>query len=339
MDYTGATLIIAPAHRKINKRDAKTIDYFSPSKYKTLIYLQGENMNINTDTFLEAIYPTPPSEIHFAERDGIVTYDSGESCSVGELVTDYANLVLDKRNEYRGFVTLILEIGEIINKSSFKKKNTAIYKAACKYGGPVFARTIVLLVYEAYRKAYYEGIKFNNYFGDRLTTMVKMCKNYINGSELETTENGITLESHIFTDDTGHLVIEYSSQSASAVLYYHLLRLQELGLHPNICQICGRAFIPVSKVSELYCRKKHSDGRTCAEIAVAKREKDDPFYHAYKRAYKKLFARMTRGDSGAVGKRNLDEWTAEATRRRKEYKERGDLAGYIQWVEETTKLK
>ena len=296
-------------------------------------------MDVVTDVLKNAMFPDPPTTIHFAERDGVVTYGDGESCSIGELVADYANLVLDKRNELRGFVSLISEVGDIFKANPNPRTNyIPIYDTACKYGNHVFAQTIVLLAHEAYIGEYYKGgTTFHKYFADRLTTMIRMCKNYINGTELETTEKGITLESHIFTDDTGHLMIEYSSQSASAVLYYHLLRLQELDQRPNICKVCGRAFMPVTKVSELYCRKPYPDGRTCAEIAVARRPKEDPFYQEYQRAYKKLFARMTRGSRGAFGKRKLDAWTTEANRKRKEYQERNDLAGYIQWVAETTK--
>ena len=295
---------------------------------------------INTENLIRAISPPPPDAVRFTEKDGTITYTIGDGCRngnfgvypVGSLVTDYANLALNKRNKQRDFVSICCEISSVLSMP--KHDSDKVYSVAIKYGEPIFAWTVVLLCFEARHNGRTPPEK---YFESRLKKMVQMCKSYMDGVELTTTKKGIILDARILTDDNGQLIIEYSSIYASSILYYHLLRLQELGQYPNICQVCGRAFMPVSKSNEKYCRKKYPDGRTCYDMATIAKEKYDPFQSIYRKAYKTMSQRASR----AKGYKNIQEknerWREEAKAKLKECREADDLAGFTKWIEESTK--
>lgn len=277
----------------------------------------------------------PPGPMHFSERDGMVTYDVGVTQSVGELVADFANLVMDRRDEQRNLARLIIEIDDILSSKIQEPEDQSlqekIFVVGKKYGNTVFAWVIWLLVHESY----YNGSKdMIIYFGDNLKDMCLFCRSYIKGRELKTSKAGITLDSRIFTDKDGLLRIEYSTRSASAIVYFHLLRLQELGQRPNICRVCGRAFFPVSKSNELYCRKQYGDGRYCANIAAANREKDVSFYSLYRTAYKTMYARMKRKGNNEIAKGKFKKWKTDAASKLIEYEREGDIEGYKQWLED-----
>ncbi len=295
---------------------------------------------VNTENLIRAIYPPPPDAVHFTEKGGTITYVIGEgdrrsvprSYPVGDLVTDYANLLLDKRNKQQEFVSLCCEIEPFF--STPKHDSEKLFSVAIKYGKTMFAWTIVLLCFEARHRG---SAAPGKYFRTRLKKMAQMCKSYIDGVELTTTKAGISLDARILTDDSGKLIIEYSSIYASSILYYHLLRLQELGQQPNICEVCGRAFMPVSKSNEKYCRKKYSDGRTCYDLAMLTKEKEDPFQNLYRKAYKTMSQRASR----AKGYKNIQErnkqWRKEAKAKQQECRANNDLAGFTQWIEDSLK--
>lgn len=278
----------------------------------------------------------PPGKMFFTERDGVVTYDRDEQHHVGELVNNYANLIMNKRNKEKDILQLTVKINDVFSNQSTKAHNIFedCYAVARHYGNHVFAWTILLLAYESY----YNGSKCAiDYFAEKLKEITLFCRAYIKGSEYKTNEIGIDLEARILTDESGILQIEYSSQSASAIVYFHLLKLQELGLRPNICRVCGRAFFPVSKSNELYCRKQYGDGRYCADIAASNREKDNPFYSLYRTAYKTMYARMMRRGRNEIEKAKLEKWKIDAASKQIEYERNGDIEGYKQWLENSKK--
>lgn len=284
----------------------------------------------------EAISPVPsPGKMYFSERDGVVTYDKDEQHEVGELVINYANLVMDKRNKEKNIQQLITRINEIFSSQDDKSHTLEdCYVAARHYGGHVFAWTILLLAHESCHNTSKSAI---NYFMDELDELALLCRAYIKGHEYRTIGTGIDLEARIQTDQSGKLQIEYASQSANAIVYFHLLRSQELGLRPNICKVCGRAFFPVSKANELYCKKKYKDGRSCADIAAANKEKNDPFYSLYRTAYKTMYARMKRRGNNELERAKLRNWENIAISKRIEYERKGDPEGFRQWLEDSKK--
>lgn len=266
----------------------------------------------------------PFDPLEFTEHDGIVNYGKSGGVHVGELVCDYANLLI-KRNGDMEIVTLVSNLSQCLSSGG---KWQDLYGIARKFGGHAFAWSILMLIHESRYKGSDHLIRV-------LSDISKMCRRYVKGMELKTSGDGIALEAHIFTDNMGKLQIKYSSKSAGAIAYYHILRLQELGQRPNICKVCGRAFIPVSKSNEMYCRRKNSDGRTCADIAFENRTREDPFYSLYRTAYKTMSARAARMEGG--GKDRLTRWRTEAKKKYDEYKEADDLEGLSRWIEDSMK--
>lgn len=274
----------------------------------------------------------PLEPLCFIEQSGMVSYKVGGSFPVGELVCDYANLLLDKREEKRGIISLTKSLADILASPS-NKQYEEIYREARKYGNHVFGWTILLLIHESINSGY--KAYMSEYFFTILHEISKMCSTYIKGRKLKTGKDGISLDAHIFSDENGQLFIEYSSRSAQAIVFYHLMKLQETGQRPSICKVCGRAFIPVSKSNELYCRKKYADGRTCADIAFLSKEKEDPFYSIYRTAYKTMYARSSRMIGKTSGKKRLEKWRKEAKIKMDEYQTSGDIDGFKKWIEES----
>lgn len=266
----------------------------------------------------------PFDPLEFTEHDGIVNYGKGDGVHVGELVCDYANLLI-KRNDEMGIFTIETDLSQCLSNGG---KWPDLYDVARKFGGHAFAWSILMLLYESRYKS-------SDHFIWVLVDISKRCRRYVKGGRLKTVGAGVELEAHIFTGKAGNLQIKYSSRSAEAVAYYHILRLQELGQRPNICKVCGRAFIPVSKSNEMYCRRKNSDGRTCADIAFENRTREDPFYSLYRTAYKTMSARAARMEGG--GKDRLTRWRTEAKKKYDEYKEADDLEGLSRWIEDSMK--
>ena len=86
----------------------------------------------------------------------------------------------------------------------------------------------------------------------------------------------------------------------------------------------------------MYCRKKYSDGRTCADVAFDNYSKNDPFYSVYRKAYKTMFARAARME-GNGGKVKFKKWQETAELKLEEYKASNDYAGFEKWIADSKK--
>ncbi len=173
-------------------------------------------------------------------------------------------------------------------------------------------------------------------FIDSFGEAVKLCQHYISGERIRpASKDGLKIDGYIKIGESGKMNLEYSTNSAQVIIGFHLLKMQELKIRPQKCKMCNKYFFPVSRSDEIYCRNEYKDGRTCAEVAFEIKSKEDPFYTAYRTAYKTVFARARRR---ATDKEYRDvviaQWRETAKEKMKEFKANDDLAGFNTWLKE-----
>lgn len=279
--------------------------------------------------------------ITFFEKDGNITcilsdrdgQDTFISSSAGELVTDYANLILDKKNKNPCIKALCDELDSIVIAGEDVLYKS--YVAARQYGAHTFAWSIAR---EVYYDLHIKGAGDSLTYSWRINFNALMCRDFISGKKI-TDDPQILFNAVVSIDRTGKLCIDYSSDNPLCVLQFHMVKMQELNLKPNICQVCGRAFMPVSKSNEKYCRKKRQDGRTCYDIAMIAKEKEDPFQCVFRKAYKTMAQRASRAKGCGYNKiqEKNEQWRKEAKAKQQECRASNDLAGFTKWIEDSLK--
>ena len=268
----------------------------------------------------------------FSISKDVATYGVGATQPVGQLVVEFANLLMDNRRTPNNFAHLASSVEEILANPKENIVN-AVLPVAKRYGGDVFSYVVSLLAHDTYYKNTTE-----HYFWAVLNILSGFCRSYVLGKKFMTvTKDGVSLEAHFIVDRLGAMHMEFSSTSAEAIVMYHLFTLQELEQRPSVCSMCGRAFFPTSKSNEKYCRNIYKNGRTCADIAFEVQSKQDPFYDLYRTAYKTVSARVGRMIGKDAGQAKLKMWREAAKSALEEYRAKDDLEGFRKWIEESKK--
>lgn len=122
----------------------------------------------------------------------------------------------------------------------------------------------------------------------------------------------------------------------SLIDYYIFLMMWFIANQPsvNLCQCCGKYFIPKTKRTTLYCDRIIRNGKTCKQIAPALKHKrdaaQDSVIQTFDRTKKKMYKRFERTNdfsntsANALTITQYYDWLAKAEQARKAY-----LAGKI----------
>lgn len=274
---------------------------------------------------------SPPAPICFCVDGDKIAYNFGYSAYVGDLIVEIANISSDGK----WCCKLIIETLKAAHKAGDTDPddllNAAITEAK-KYASPLLSHVIMYLLYDSL----YKSESADNLFIDAFGEVVKLCRHYISGGRVKpASKNGLRIEGNIKVDKEGKMNLEYVTNSAQVIIGFHLLKMQELGIHPKKCKMCNKYFFPVSRSDEIYCRNEYKDGRTCAEVAFEVNSKEDPFYMAYRTAYKTVFARARRRAADkAYREIVIAQWREIAKAKMEEFKANDDLAGFTAWLKE-----
>ena len=117
------------------------------------------------------------------------------------------------------------------------------------------------------------------------------------------------------------LVERCTFQNLRDFLYVELFHAIQMDSVPRQCRRCHRWFLHQHGEKSVYCTRPISDDdpRTCrivgATAVFEKKVRDEKPWEYYKRAYKKYYARMMKGN---MTKEEFTEWTAQAQRLRDE---------------------
>lgn len=276
--------------------------------------------------------PPPPISFHVEGRT--IYYNFGYSSNIGELVVEIYNSMKDKERLKLLVNDLVLET----QKASVKGDSAILIAAldvAEKYVSPVFSRVIMYLLFSCFDKK-----EFYSHLIHMLQMFEEMCGMYIYAKEsrlVPASPKGLELNALITVNKGGAMGLEFSSSDPAAIVGFQILKMQEMGIRPSICQMCGKAFFPSARSDEIYCKNEYKNGRTCSEIAFEVKSKEDPFYSAYRSAYKTMSARASRMEGSVVGRYKLDQWRTEAKEKLAEYKAAGDIDGFKEWIAQSKK--
>lgn len=284
---------------------------------------------MDIDKFLESFEPriSPPSPICFRVSGDRIEYSLGYSAFIGDLIVEIANLANDREE----LNALIIETLKAAQADQNNLLQAAITEAK-KHVSPLLSYIVICFLYESL----YKSEKAENLFIDTFGEMVKRCRHYISGGKVRpASKDGLRIEGNIKIDEVGKMNLEYVTNSAWVIIGFHLLKMQELGVRPKRCKMCKKYFFPVSRSDEIYCRNEYKNGRTCAEVAFEINSKDDPFYTAYRTAYKTVFARARRR---AADKTYRDaviaQWRETAKAKMDEFRANNDIVGFTTWLKE-----
>lgn len=276
---------------------------------------------------------SPPDPICFCADGDKIHYSFGYSAYVGDLIVEIANLANDRER----YCTLIIEALKAAHEDPDNLLNAAFTEAK-KYVSPLLSYVVMCFLYESLSKKerFYEQEHLDFLVIDAFGAIISLCRDYISGGRVNPpTKNGLRIKGNIKVEESGKMNLEYVADSSEVIIGFHLLKMQELEIRPKRCKMCKKYFFPASRSDEIYCRNEYKDGRTCAEVAFEINSKEDPFYMAYRTAYKTVFARARRR---ATDKAHRDaviaQWRETAKAKMEEFKANDDLAGFTVWLKE-----
>lgn len=103
----------------------------------------------------------------------------------------------------------------------------------------------------------------------------------------------------------------------------------------RVCKNCGRYFYFTGRTSVEYCIRVFDDkGRTCKEVGAAnvwtKSKSEDKVFSAYRKEYKKRFARIK---AGRLTQEEFYAWSEKARGKKAECDdEKLSLDGFVEWL-------
>ena len=125
------------------------------------------------------------------------------------------------------------------------------------------------------------------------------------------------------------------SASILDMIDYSLRSCVERGITVRRCKNCGRYFPQTGRVSAEYCERPVAEGQqTCRETGAfqqwTKKQSDDPVFKAYRKEYKKRFARIK---ARRISDTDFYAWSEQA----REMKKKCDrdiitLEEYVEWL-------
>jgi len=122
----------------------------------------------------------------------------------------------------------------------------------------------------------------------------------------------------------GRMVLGTECNSAHDFLFYEFFKLMENNINLSICKNCGRFFKAKGKYKTIYCdRIAPGDTKTCKEVGAKRlrneKEASNPILNEYKRAYKRMYARVLNHN---MSKNDFRLWTDEASSQRDSFYEK-----------------
>ena len=125
------------------------------------------------------------------------------------------------------------------------------------------------------------------------------------------------------------------SASIPDMIDYSLRNCVERGITVRRCKNCGRYFPQTGRVSAEYCERPVAEGQqTCRETGAfqqwTKKQSDDPVFKAYRKEYKKRFARIK---ARRISDKDFYAWSEQAREMKKKC-DSGDitLEEYEKWL-------
>jgi len=125
--------------------------------------------------------------------------------------------------------------------------------------------------------------------------------------------------SHSVEGDVGTMVERYVFSSLRDFLYAELGKAILRGNAPRQCRLCGRWFLHEQGDRAMYCERlaPGEESKTCREAGARaifeKKIQEEDAWKLYKRAYKKYYARVMKGN---MSREDFNEWVKYAAGRR-----------------------
>lgn len=140
-------------------------------------------------------------------------------------------------------------------------------------------------------------------------------------SDTSPMETRLLCEAHMDCDS--HITkvasrLRYKNVCPMSFCITELSKMIESGIQIRLCKNCNRFFIPQNNHSSEYCNRTcNKKGQTCKEIGAQKQYKNkvksNPILKEYEKAYKRNYAKVSRGD---MSKDMFVKWTEEAIAKR-----------------------
>ncbi len=137
--------------------------------------------------------------------------------------------------------------------------------------------------------------------------------------EASRAECSVCFALHPVAENTGAMVERYTFSCLRDFLYVELGKAIEKGCAPRQCRLCGRWFLHVQGDKSVYCERiaPGETERTCREIGARtvfeEKIQSEETWKIYKRAYKKYYARVMKGN---MSRKNFNAWVEQAAARR-----------------------
>jgi len=124
---------------------------------------------------------------------------------------------------------------------------------------------------------------------------------------------------HPIKDDVGGMVERYVFSSLRDFLYVELGKAIAHGNAPRQCRLCGRWFLHEQGDRAMYCERiaPGEESKTCREAGARavfeKKIQEEDAWKLYKRAYKKYYARVMKGN---MSREDFNAWVEFAAAQR-----------------------
>jgi len=290
-------------------------------------------IDIKKETVLFALSDTA---YNFEFDDESIIYEGtkAQRLPFGSLLIEFANM---RGKEGGDYLTLKSNLDELNLKfpNHSKEHYIALFKLLRQKYSAIAARILTLEYYRmagAYPSStdcFLLELDFNSY----------ECAYYISKGVFSKNKPNVTISAHFVPHDTDNTFeLYYESYSLESLVVLDVYLAGKNDIKPKRCALCGKAFLPVSRSDEIYCRNIYKNGRTCSQMAFGVKSKNNPFYSEYRKAYKTMKARAARADGNTKLQEKTKKWSIEASAKLIEYEQRGDINGYHKWIEQSKKI-
>jgi hypothetical protein len=132
----------------------------------------------------------------------------------------------------------------------------------------------------------------------------------------------------------------YETETIYSILTFDISMIKNNAIQVNVCQNCGKFFIPRTRSDEIYCNNIFKNNKTCSQIGYEIKANKDEFISSYRTTYKTMKAREGRVEGKLKIKyiECTNEWVKDAKDAMEECKAKDDIGAFKSWLTESLSL-
>ena len=268
---------------------------------------------------------------------------------IGDVLVELANIQMDDiiKSISKSFESLKdgstitdVEVGELFS--------IAVYKDLQKILSQPLAQLICLHIIKGFYEPDVESdetgtvMDFADIIGnlfseisESLTLAKDLIENRLSDNEIRDIKQHIGVNLATESEFFKGIDYVYHIYDLNSFIIFDYVHTKKQSITIKTCQNCGKYFIPLKRVDEIYSDSMCENGKTCKQIGYENKLKKDVFKTAYRRAYKTQRARIKyNAHIQNYEQLHFKPWEAAAKKALEEYTAKNDIDGFEKWLKD-----